>query len=380
MSEFLDQEQSQKTLKRSPSEERLTITRNQTDAVPNSATDSLATIPDYSLPHYNLHIVDLETLARSPGGYNWIVNNFIAKSHYGYVYSAHAGTKQCGLKKGDKVAVKVCGIPHDDGLVRVKLLLEVFTLKYLIENQLSHHNVINFYETFTTNQGFKTFQVNEMSSFGDLYKKMTKDVYVKQFDKEFPILVQLPLDEVKWYAYGITNGLKFLKIIGIAHCDLKLTNILLFSQENNTMKFIPRISNFSNAVKKRAEDSSEFCSNSLTKTTITIAAPEVYDDSQSEFNGFKADIYSFGCCLYQMVTGSKPFGSAKFADRLYSRESIDYIQERKRDRNYLVDITRYLDNSLVELLLRCWELDPNKRITIEEVHGNQWISSGAVHG
>ena len=380
MSEFLDQEQGQKTLKGSPSEERLIITTNKTDTVPNSATGSLATIPNYSLHRHNLHIVDLETLARSPGGHNWIVNDFIAKSHHGYIYSAHAGVEQCGLKKGDKAAIKVCDIPHDDGLVRVKLLFEVFILKYLIENELSHRNVINFYETFTTNQGFKTFQVNELSPFGDLYKKMTKNVYVKQFDKEFPVSVQLPLDEVKWYAYGITNGLKFLKIIGITHCDLKLTNILLFSQENNTIKFIPKISNFSNAVKKRAEDSSESCSNSLTKTTITIAAPEVYDDSQPEFNGFKADVYSFGCCLYQMVTGSKPFGSAKFTDRLYSRESIDYIQERKRDRNYLVNITRNLDNSLVELLLRCWELDPNKRITIEEVHGNQWISNGALYG
>ena len=109
---------------------------------------------------------------------------------------------------------------------------------------------------------------------------------------------------------GIAYGMTYLNKRRIIHRDLKPDNILL---DDN---FYPKISDFNLSKACKLGDSLQ---QSATPGSSGYAAPEVYDNCFS----FKADVFSFGIIMYEILYNKYPFAE-KIGD--YKKPSKDDIK------------------------------------------------------
>jgi serine/threonine protein kinase len=106
---------------------------------------------------------------------------------------------------------------------------------------------------------------------------------------------KLPLDRVTDIAKAVCRGLTFAHSKGIIHRDLKPGNVML--GEDGTAKIV----DFGLAV---AVDLSRLTQSGMMVGTVSYMPPEqAMGGNISE----KADLYSLGAMLYEMVTGRPPF-------------------------------------------------------------------------
>lgn len=156
-----------------------------------------------------------------------------------------------------------------------------------------------------------------------------EEVYEFNYDRELPFLV-LELLEGKNIKLMLRNGVKSLeptlhRIIdqaaeglryfhgrGWVHRDIKPDNFLLL--ENGNVKLI----DFAIAVKPTSGFAKWFGGKSKEKAagTKSYMSPEQILNQPLDF---RADIYSFGCMLYELVTGKTPYTGIT-ADDLLSKQ------------------------------------------------------------
>jgi serine/threonine protein kinase len=154
-------------------------------------------------------------------------------------------------------------------------------------------------------------------------------------------------------AYGVARGMQHLHSLNIFHRDLKLLNILYDANG-------PRIADlgWAKAV-KRGEDQSG------RRGTFAYAAPEVLN--QSCQYDLPADVYSYGCCLWELMTGR--LWITELAQRYsgYSCAAIMNEIETHRLRPPLDDP----QSPSSELLRRCFgaDVNPERRPSFADIVG-----------
>jgi len=88
--------------------------------------------------------------------------------------------------------------------------------------------------------------------------------------------------------------------------------------------------------------------------SLRYMAPEVA--SRSPYN-HKADVYSFGIMLWELVTFRKPF---ERMNREEYYEKVVYGGQRP-------EISKKFPNDLAKLICDCWDVDPQERPTFQAV-------------
>jgi tetratricopeptide (TPR) repeat protein/archaellum biogenesis ATPase FlaH len=154
---------------------------------------------------------------------------------------------------------------------------------------------------------------------------------------------KLPLDRVTDIAKAVCRGLTFAHSKGIIHRDLKPGNVML--GEDGTAKIV----DFGLAV---AVDLSRLTQSGMMVGTVSYMPPEQAMGGQvSE----KADLYSLGAMLYEMVTGRPPF---------VGDDSVSIIGQHINTPPVSPTWHRAdLSPSLETLILQLLEKDPDKRPT-----------------
>ena len=251
---------------------------------------------------------------------NYELNEIIGMGMYGKVYKA------LNKLENKYYAIKCLNIKDITERERHNIETEVNLLK-----ELKHPNIVLYKDSFLD----KNNDLNIVTTFcegGDMYKKIfrEKNTY---YEENIIInwLVQLLL------------GLSYIHDKKIVHRDIKTKNI--FIQNENTL----RIGDFGIA---RIFDQTQTI-NKIVGTPLYMA-PECF--KQNKKYSFKSDIWSLGCCLYEMCNLKHAF------EGQYLPAVSVKISEGKRaplNKKYSSDLKSLVDSML--------DLNPRNRPTIANI-------------
>lgn len=141
---------------------------------------------------------------------------------------------------------------------------------------------------------------------------------------------------------GIAHAMATLHSQGIIHRDLKSTNILIDEY------FYPKICDF--GISRSITDGEPLTCNVGAPQWM---APEVF---LSGDYSYPSDVYSFGSLLYEIVSGSIPW------------ENDDNSIEKAILRGERPEIPRNAPKSIKNLIIKCWNEDPEARPTFSEIY------------
>jgi serine/threonine protein kinase len=182
------------------------------------------------------------------------------------------------------------------------------------------------------------------------------------------------VENLKDIILQIAKGLKYLHDFGIIHRDLKLENVMLTTSnsiyyhldyDDISKDYAPiqsvKIMDFGLSKVVGIYDSTIEGYGSLCYTTPEIILKRNYNH--------KVDVWSFGVLLYFCLTRLFPFDDAE-----------DNINNIARKIVYSNDIAKpkfliepQFDQKSFKLVLECLQKNPNKRLSAENIVGNDWF-------
>jgi serine/threonine protein kinase len=213
-----------------------------------------------------------------------------------------------------------------------------------IQQKFNHPNLVLVKEVMEDDQHL--YIVLEHMLRGDLY-----DVLYNENDKH------MKEEEVKTIFNDLMQGVLSLHSNNIVHRDIKLENLLM--DETGTVK----ITDFGSALDiVECKDKDEF---SLICGTREYMAPEMLKEEEYSFS---VDIWSCGVVLYELLNRNTPFDSDSFKKN--HKKILKNIKANVNDIYY----SKRLSSEAIDLLKKCFVLDPKKRLTAEQVLNHPFLN------
>jgi serine/threonine protein kinase len=163
---------------------------------------------------------------------------------------------------------------------------------------------------------------------------------------------RLSEEETAYFFYQLINGLDYIHHKNIVHRDLKPENLLL--SQGNVLKIVDF--GLSNYYYPDGKLLSTPCGSPC------YASPEMV--CGNKYNGFRIDIWSCGIIIFAMICGYLPFED--------SNNEILFQKIMKCK----VDYPDYLSDDVLDIMNKIIVIDPNKRITIEQIKRHPFYLKG----
>jgi serine/threonine-protein kinase SRK2 len=209
-----------------------------------------------------------------------------------------------------------------------------YTNREIINHALlaNHSNIINFKSVSYTDEYICI--VMEYAENGDLLSYIKKHKYLNECMSKY-FLKQL----IKAVEYCHKND--------IAHCDIKLDNLLL------DKNYILKLADF--GYSRNISGDIKPISGTLHYMSPELIINKTIDD-------IRIDIYACGICLYIMLHGKYPFKLGNQEETIKSILSTKY------------EIKSGLTSVCVDLLDKMLEFDKDKRISINDIKNHPWLN------
>ena len=165
----------------------------------------------------------------------------------------------------------------------------------------------------------------------------------------------------------ILKGLVHTHELNIIHCDIKPANILV---QGNPLKCV--LTDYGISKKKGVNIGDHSC-------TRWYRPPEIIE---KEHYSFPADMWSFGCIIYELVTGDVLFKGAPCGELSNYEDDTDVPLDIEggiwdlinknivsNNANKMMGLTiriKCYEIELLDLFKKCMEIDPEKRITAKD--------------
>ncbi|KAJ7391065.1 Serine/threonine-protein kinase brsk1 [Desmophyllum pertusum] len=255
-----------------------------------------------------------------------------------YILEGTLGRGQTGLVKlgincvtKKKVAVKIIDRTKLSEQVLSKVEREIAIMKLI-----DHPHVLGLYDVYESKKHL--FLVLEHVSGGELF-----DYLVKRG--------RLPLGEARRFFAQMISAVDFCHKHCVCHRDLKPENLLLDKKMNI------KVADFGMA-------SLQVGDNAMLETSCGsphYACPEVIRGEK--YDGRKADVWSCGVILYALLVGALPFDD----------ENLRNLLEKVKRGHFSIPV--FIPTDVQEMIKGMINVDPAKRITMEEVKTHSFLNS-----
>ncbi|KAF7825619.1 serine/threonine-protein kinase ATG1c-like isoform X1 [Senna tora] len=237
---------------------------------------------------------------------------------------------------GTEVAIKEIATARLNKKLQESLMSEIFILK-----RINHPNIIRLHDIIEVVPG-KIHLVLEYCKGGDL------SMYIHRHGR-------VPEGTAKYFMQQLAAGLQVLRDNNLIHRDLKPQNLLL---TRNDDKSVLKIADFGFARSLQPRGLAEtLCGSPL------YMAPEIM---QLQKYDAKADLWSVGGILFQLVTGRTPFtgnNQIQLLQNIVKSTELQFPSDNQ--------ILSYDCKDLCRKLLRC---NPVERLTFEEFFNHPFLS------
>ncbi|KAK6120326.1 hypothetical protein DH2020_046017 [Rehmannia glutinosa] len=237
---------------------------------------------------------------------------------------------------GTEVAIKEIVTSRLNPKLQESLKSEIFILK-----RINHPNIIRLHDMIE--ESGKIYIVLEYCKGGDL------SVYIHKRQG------RIPEETAKHFMLQLAEGLKVLRENNLIHRDLKPQNLLLSTDGNNS---VLKIADFGFARSLQPKGLAEtLCGSPL------YMAPEIM---QLQKYDAKADLWSVGAILFQLVTGKTPFtgnNQIQLLQNIIKSTELQFPPEAQDLNLHCMDLCK-------KLLRR----NPVERLTFEEFFNHPYLS------
>nr|CAD1819380.1 unnamed protein product [Ananas comosus var. bracteatus] len=265
---------------------------------------------------------------------DYIIGRQIGSGAYSVVWLARHRVR------GTEVAVKEIVMDRLSTKLQENLLSEVFILK-----RISHPNIIALHD-FIQASG-RIYLILEYCRGGDLY------MYIQRHGR-------VPEATAKHFMRQLASGLQVLRDNNVVHRDLKPQNLLLSAHEENS---VLKIADFGFARSLQPCGMAEtLCGSPL------YMAPEVMRVQKYDA---KADLWSIGVILYQLLMGKTPYTGSN---------QIQLLQNIVKSNELRFPLDNNLSNDCIDLCRKLLRRNPVERLTFEEFFNHQFLSEQVSDG
>ncbi|WP_053228409.1 serine/threonine protein kinase [Spirochaeta cellobiosiphila] len=221
------------------------------------------------------------------------VDSLVAKGGMGAVYKGHHPTLNT------EVILKKLTLRGK------KAIAERFKREARLMMEFKHENIVDVYDHFK--EGTSYYIVMEYVDGTALDKLLKQERYLSE---EMALLI----------FYDSCRALHYAHKKGVVHRDIKPGNILLSRRgEAKLVDF---------GIASSREDQEEgLTQDGMTLGTPSYMAPEQFESTRTV--DLRADVYSMGVMLYEMVTGKKPYPGSFSAELLGQIQKGKYTNPRK---------------------------------------------------
>lgn len=250
-----------------------------------------------------------------------------------------------------------------------KMALPAIQRECNILMQLKHANIIDMKDHCQGNGNMKHiyFIFMELASGGELF-----DQVIDRGASAMPEAV------ARGFFNQILSALQMCHLWGVAHRDLKLENVLL-----NSSGVVKLIDFGLSHIYPRGMDKTIDRSKPLFDVcgSKSYAAPEVLGVDKRNgrgYDGFAADVWSLGVCLFAMVSGFFPLDEASMSDWRFTKLRDEQARDPTASTTDIVykwykRNTSHLTHELKHLLDSLLQIDPSKRMTLDQVAAHPWV-------
>jgi len=204
-----------------------------------------------------------------------------------------------------------------------------------------HPNICQMIDTFETRENI--YIIIEFFKGGDLFDYLKKRTF------------NVGEDRIREIFYRVSLAIGYLHSIGIVHRDIKLENIMMSEDTDNSQ---PKLIDFGLAKVMGPEDK---CTDTF--GTFGYCAPEVILGKSYSFG---VDVWSMGCLLYVMLSEYLPFDSS----------NQEEVAENTCLKEVSFDVPEFekCHHEVQTLIRLCLEKSRRKRIESDDILKHPWIS------
>lgn len=279
------------------------------------------------------------------------------------------------LTNKQNVAIKILSLEQKKNIIdKIKIEVEIM-------QKFNHPNIVTYYDISKTNLNW--YIIMEYCNGGTL-----EDV-IKYNEIESKNSLNFNREaNTYYYLSQLKNALKYIRDQGYIHRDIKPMNVLLVRQEQNisdsfseidtlfksddltksqekiyianynfTEKLIVKLADFGLA--KNYKQNEEIMMNTICGSPLYMA-PELLIDNN--YNS-KADLWSFGVIMYEMLYGNNPHAATNLA------QLKKYLQNKEINFHFGKNFTKYCFDILTKLLSK----NPKNRLDWSYFFKHEWF-------
>lgn len=264
---------------------------------------------------------------------NYVIGGRIGQGGTAVVYQA-----ECHAKRN---ACKISDGKFMEGLLK----------EYDILRSLEHSNIIKVFDCIACNR-IVAMAVEHLPT-GDLHDYVIRN---------WPVQSEIR----RKFARQIVSAVEHMHQRGIAHCDLKLENMLI--DRAGDIKII----DFGSALRVSEATYDDFA---YIATTPEYLPPEIFCATADDSYDIRAiDEWSVGIVLFIMLTGRFPFGEveqSKIAKYIKKMRSVKSFELRKSEERFL-----YFEHEYLEIVRGLLAFKPDNRLPVSKVLTMAYFSKG----